>query len=695
MELKIDIETFSSVDIKRGLDNYKTGAELLLLAYKIDDQPTQMWDVTTGASAPVAFTRAFNDPAVTLIAHNAAFERTMLNYFGFESTVERWQCSMARALSHALPDDLETLGKVLGLSEDRAKIKDGSRLIRLFCMPQPTNRKLRRCDAVTHPEDWQKFVDYCVRDVDALDEIWQRLPNWNWRDSDIALWHLDQRINNRGFEADTELAHAGAKASETEKAILANRFRELTGGLKPTQRAEVQKHINQRFGLSLTSTAKPFIEPISKDKTVDPALREIAGIILDANKTSTAKYPAVAQRIASDGRLRGSLQFAGAGRTRRWAGRGAQFQNLPSRGLPPAHEIEQFIDALKAGCHDLLFDDLMLFGAASLRGLVISPKGKKLACADLSNIEGRMLAWVSGEHWKLAAFREYDAGTGPDLYNITANMIIGVDPWKVSKKDRNVFGKVPDLASGYQGGVAGYQTFAKAYGVKMADHWDTICKCVDPQHIAKAKESLKREWAQKQLVDLGIPDLEWVASESCKLAWRAKHGATVKFWYALQEAAVSAIKGVGGVFNVGPHIKVGCRTFAGHRWLLIKLPSGNCITYFEPGLTEDNSITYWGMATGEGSTTRAWVKCFTHGGKLTGNVCQTTARDLLAYNMQPIEDAGYEIVLTVHDEVVTEAPDTLEFSDTALSAILSTNPPWATGLPLAAAGFESYRYKKE
>ena len=881
--LKIDIETYSPVDIDCGLDNYKQSAELLLLAYKIDDQPTRLWDVTQDKTPPPAFTSAFYDPSVVLVAHNAAFERIMLNQFGFESEIERWQCSMARALSHALPDDLDTLGKVLGLAPDAQKSSAGRRLIGLFCKPLPENRKLRRADRTTHPADWALFCDYCVRDVDALHEVWQRLPLWNWSPRDVALWHLDQRINSRGFYADGELAAAGARAATTEKALLASRFAELTGGLAPTQRAKVQEFINTKFGLSLTSTAKPAVEPLVKDKSKPAELREIAQIILDANKSSTAKYPAVQKRISPDGRLRGALQFAGAGRTRRWAGRGAQFQNLPSRGLPPAEKIEEYIDMLKIGVHDLFFDNLMLYGAAALRGLVVVPEGKRLVCADLSNIEGRMLAWVSGEKWKLHAFREYDAGTGPDLYNITANMIIGVDPWKVSKKDRNAFGKVPDLACvagntpvvtqrglvatkevlptdlvwdgvewvkqdgvidrgvrqvvnvdgieatpdhlvltgvtwrqaqelvsnantmslalatasvnlpssawsmgllvgsarprfdapaaqsrttlscpifdsddlrgatcapssaaprraksiggtntfaltptskpvydllnaglrnrfmvktdsghlivhncGYRGGVPGFQNFAKAYSVRMADHWGTIQSSVAQEHIQKAKSSVKEQWAVEQQQSLDISELEWVASESCKLAWRARHPATVAFWYDLQDAVINAIRAPGATFPVGEFIHVGVRQHGGHPWLLIRLPSGNFITYFHPGIEPDGrTITYWGMASSEGSTTRAWVKCYTHGGKLTGNVCQTTARDLLAYNLQPIEDAGYEIVLTVHDEVVTEAPDTEEFSHERLSSILATNPPWAPGLPLAAAGFVSYRYKKD
>lgn len=341
--------------------------------------------------------------------------------------------------------------------------------------------------------------------------------------------------------------------------------------------------------------------------------------------------------------------------------------------------------------------DRMRLASAALRGVVIAPPGKKLVVADLSNIEGRMLSWVAGERWKLQAFRDYDAGTGADLYNITATSIIGGDPWQVSKKDRNVFGKVPDLASGYMGGVSGYQTFAKAYNTRMADHWETIQRQIAPQHVAKAKENFST-WGYKQLADLEIEELEWVASETCKLAWRARHPATVKFWYGLQDAVKAALRDWGTVHTVGQWIKVRCVTHHGQRWLLIKLPSGRFLTYFNPrivGRGRDEQISYEGEAAEAGKTNRLWTTVFTHGGKMTGNVCQTLARDVLMPSLQEAERRGYLPVLSVHDEIVTEVPDSDEFSAQGLIDIMATNPAWSTGLPLAAAGFETDRYKKD
>ena len=383
--------------------------------------------------------------------------------------------------------------------------------------------------------------------------------------------------------------------------------------------------------------------------------------------------------------------------------------------------------------------------SSAIRGTIIAPPGKKLCVADLSNIEGRVLAWLAGEEWKLKAFREYDAGTGPDLYNITAASILGGDPWKVAKKDRNVFGKVPDLASGYQGGVAGYQTFAKAYGVKMADHWETIQKAIAPEHIHKARENFQKPWAQKQVEEMGIAPEEWIASETCKLAWRSRHPATVGLWYRLQDAVKDAIWMWGTVHSVGEFLKVGCVTHEGFPWLLVKLPSGRYLTYFSPGIetetfklraedgTEQScdaaaltamfgvatarvgetlraeasgrtfvvvqvsggSITYGGMASESGSTTRKWVKNYTHGGKITGNCCQTIARDVLFFSMPEAERQQYLPIGRVHDELLCETPDDPTFSGEGLAAIMAINPPWAKTLPLAAAGFEGSRYRKE
>jgi DNA polymerase len=696
MKLWHDLETFSEIDLTEvGTYVYAESAEILLWAYAIDDDAVDVWDLTTGEPMPAPLYEGLMH-ATEVYAANAQFDKAILRQQPHpQIALSRWRCSMAQALSHALPGGLGDLCRVLKVPADMAKMKEGKDLVKLFTRPQPSNRKIRRATRDTHPAEWAKFVEYAGLDVVAMRECVRLMPRWNWDASAIAEWHLDQRINERGFAVDRELVRAGAEAAIVEKERIGVRFRELTEGVvdRPSQRAQFQKYLNERFSLRLDNTRSDTFRQEMK-RELDPVCKELMDLSIASNKTSTAKYAALQPAISADGRFRGGLQFAGASRTRRWAGRLFQPQNLPSRGLPSPEMIELYIDLLKAHSHDLFFDDLMLYGAASLRGVVIAPPGKKMPVADLSNIEGRVLSWLAGEHWKLKAFREYDAGTGPDLYNVTAVSIIGGDPWKVEKKNRNVFGKVPDLASGYQGGVAGYQTFAKAYGVRMADYWVTIQKMVAQEHIEKARKNLDK-WGREQLESLEISELEWIASETCKLAWRARHPATVQLWYGLQNAIKNAINEWGAVFKVGEFLKVRCVKHKGQRWLVIQLPSGRLLTYFEPHLMDDGTIAYWGEAAEEGKTTRQWIRVFTHGGKVTGNCCQTTARDILAPAVQVAEDRGYLPILSVHDEVLTETPDTDEFNTEGLVAILSTNPQWAPGLPLAAAGFTCTRYKKD
>ena len=700
--LWLDRETFAEIDLKEvGVYRYAETAEDLLISYALGDGPAKVWDCTAEEMHDELY-YAMEDEDGEVWAHNAQFDRAIHNGPNQlrlpRVVLERWRCSMAMALSHALPASLDELCRVLKVPADMAKIKDGKKLIGLFCKPQPANRKVRRATRLTHPAEWARFKEYAANDIIAMRACVNRMPAWNWDASAVAEWHLDQRINARGFQVDQELTRAGARAAVTEKERIATRFAELSNGaFRPSQRELFREYLSQRLGTPLDNTQSGTFQVMLRDPAVPADVREMMELSIASNKTSTAKYAALDPAVGLDGRFRGGLQFAGAGRTRRWAGRLFQPQNLPSRGLPKPEEIADYIEHLKAGTHALFFDNIMLYGAAALRGCVVAAPGTKLAVADLSNIEGRVLAWIAQENWKLQAFRDYDAGTGPDLYNITAVSIIGGDPWKVEKKNRNAFGKVPDLASGYQGGVAGYQTFARAYGLKMSDFWDTIQKMIAPTHVAKAWSNLAA-WGRPQLDSLEIDETEWVASETCKLAWRARHPATVKFWYALGGAAKDAIRNPGQVFHVAPFIKLRTVVHRGQRWLVVALPSGRYLTYYEPHLVgqgRDESIAYWGEAAEEGKTTRQWVRVFTHGGKMTGNCCQTIARDILAPALRTAETKGYLPVLTVHDEILTEAPDTDDYSAQGLVDILATNPAWAKDLPLAAAGFETKRYYKD
>lgn len=376
-ELWLDRETWSELDLKAvGTYVYADSAEDLLLAYALDDEPAKVWDCTA-EPMPGDLEEAMRQ-ASTVTAHNAAFDKAIHNGSAQlhlpRIALPRWRCSMAQALSHALPASLADLCLVLGVPADMSKHADGKKLVQLFTRPQPANRKVQRVTRHTHPEEWERFKLYAKNDVVAMRECVRRMPTWNWNASAIAEWHCDQRINERGFAVDRELTRAGARAAIVEKDRIGKRFRELTQGVvdRPSQRAQFQAYLNERFGLSLDNTRSDTFNQELKDPSLDPACAELMHLAIASNKTSTAKYAALDPAVSPDGRFRGGLQFAGASRTRRWAGRLFQPQNLPSRGLPPSDDVEQYIDCLKAGTHDLFFDNLMLFGAAALRGIVVA-----------------------------------------------------------------------------------------------------------------------------------------------------------------------------------------------------------------------------------------------------------------------------------------------------------------------------------
>lgn len=694
--LYIDTETFSEIDISVGTHAYAENAEVMLVSYAIDDGPAKVWDRTTGEPIPwdlgeaMRTTDGFDGRMMT--AHHAAFDRAVFGYSMpniVDCNPRVWRCTMVKALAHGFPGKLDTLCKILRLPQDKVKLGEGKKLINRFCKPAPSNHKAERYDRHTHPEEWERFKEYARLDIEAMREIDKRLPDFNYRGAELDLYHLDQKINDRGFCVDLELVTAGAKAAVTEKAILAARFIELTEGKveKPTQREQFRKFLNKTFGLKLTNTRAKTFEALLEDDSLDPACRELMQISISANKSSTAKYATLKPAISSDGNFRGGLQFDGAARTRRWAGRVFQPQNLPSRGLPSQRSIEQYIDALKAGCHDLLFDDLMTYGSAALRGVVIAPPGRRLVVSDLSNIEGRANAWLARENWKLAAFRAYDQGEGPDLYNVTAGSLLGKKPDAISKTERNIMGKVPELALGYEGGVGAFQTFSKVYGVRMTDHWQEIQRSLDRKFVDQAIENFDR-WGHTA----GLDYIEWIASETVKLAWRERHPAIKNLWRMCKDAALAAITKPGTPFNVNDgRLKFKCVKVKGFRYLLVRLPSGNFLCYFDPQISDDGSLSYMGID----SLTKQWTRQGTYGGKIVENACQSVSRDVMGHNMPTIDKAGFEIVLTVHDEVVTQAPDEDKFNDTALSNLLRQSPKWADGFPLAAAGFVANRYQKD
>jgi DNA polymerase len=711
-KLWIDTEDYSEVPIKNGVHAYAEQSEILLFAWAIDDEPVQVWDLTTGDSMPERLADALADDSVEIWAHNSHFDRTILRWHGIEPKLERWRDTMVQAMSHSLPGGLDQLCEVLGMPPDKAKLKTGKALIRLFCMPQKFKFHRKRLpgesakeykalvDAAkeawpgratreTHPAQWAEFVEYAGQDIEAMREAHKRMPKWNYpgNSRELALWHLDQRINDRGILVDLELAEAAVRAVDRAQEQLAQRTQELTEGevRAATQRDAMLEHIANQYGYMLDDMRGSTLEKLlDTDENMPEEMNELLRVRLQATTTSTAKYKTLLKATSSDGRLRGTLQFAGAGRTGRFSGKLVQLQNLP-RGTIHGVELELGVSALKTDCADLIVPDVMELTSSAIRSTLTASVDKKLVITDLSNIEGRILAWLAGEEWKLQAFRDYDNGTGHDLYKLAYGKSFNVDPGTVDKQQRQV-GKTMELALGFQGGVSAFLTFARAFSINL-EALANIATIPD-QVLERASSTL--EWHRKQGrdpdLDTGLSEKAWLTCESFKVAWRESHPNVSAFWVELESTVVSAINSPGRTLQ--------CRKIKVRRdgnWFRLGLPSGRALCYPNPQVDEDNKISFTGIE----QFTRKWKRIPTFGGRLVENCTQAAARDVIAHNMPLIESSGYPIILTVHDEVLTEVPDRSEYNVEHLSAMLARVPEWAEGLPLAAAGFETYRYRKD
>lgn len=367
----LDLETYSEQPISAGVYRYAEAAEVMLFAWAIDDGPVSVWDVTSGATMPEALERAWSDPDALVIAHNAQFDRVVLDYapdWGWGCPhLRRWRCTMAQALAHGLPGGLEALGQVFGLAEDEQKQKQGRQLVHRFCKPRP--RSLAgpqktlfaeganyRATSSTHPAEWAQFVDYAAGDVVALRALHRKLPCWNYSGPELELWRLDQTINDRGFLVDLELARNAIRAVDAAQAELAARTSELTDAQvgSATQRDQLLRFVLDEHGIELPDMRASTIERRLQDENLSAPLRELLSIRLLASGTATAKYRRLLEATSRDGRLRGTLQFCGAARTGRWAGRQFQPQNL-TRPSMPAAAIDDGITAFKAGIEDLLY----------------------------------------------------------------------------------------------------------------------------------------------------------------------------------------------------------------------------------------------------------------------------------------------------------------------------------------------------
>jgi DNA polymerase len=696
--LWFDCESFSECDLfAHGTHRYAQhpSTEIIVAQWAVDDGEPVVLDCTAldGFYRHNPMQPLFNylqDPSITVTAHKSDFDRTLLRHiWGIDVPVERWRDTMVKALAHGLPGALGKIGAVLGVTEDQAKDKRGKELIQLFCKPRPKNQKLRRATRETHPKEWAEFLEYSRQDIVAMRAIDKLLPSWNYKEGhpELALWHLDQRINDRGIAIDLDLARAAIDAVAEEQARLKDETAEATDGRvkSPSQRDELLSYILLEHGVRLPDMSADTLRRRAEDPNLPDPVKLLINIRLEASKASTAKYKAAVKATSADGRLRATQQFCGAARTGRVAHRLVQPGNLPrpSRGFDEEAQ-ELGIASLKAGSASLLHDNVMQLTADCIRGMIVAPPGRKLCISDLSNIEGRVLAFLAGEEWKLQAFREFDAGRGADIYKLAYARSFGVDASKVDKDQRQI-GKVQELMLGYEGGVGAYLTGAATYGFDVADLAVAVQAATDG---ATWRDTLKSfDWFKKKGLTYGLPVEHWAACRVLVDAWREAHPNTKALWVALQDAFRWAVRRRGETVAVGKHLKVR----ADGAWLRIRLPSGRYLCYLSPEVDKDGACSFMGVD----QYTKQWKRIGTHGGKLAENVTQAVARDVLFANAPDIEAEGYEIVLSIHDELLTETPDTDEYSSDRLSELMSDVPLWAPGLPLAAAGFETRRYRKD
>jgi len=662
-----DTETYCETPLRNGTAAYAEDAEIMLHQWAIGDGPVEVWDATDGGDAPDELVWMFQHADIIVI-QNSFFDRTVARHAGIRINgrrvpliilPERIHDTMVQALSHGLPGGLDRLCEIFKLPVDKAKDKRGKQLVQLFCKPRPANSKIRRATKHTHPVEWEIFVEeYAPSDVVSMREIYKKLPRWNYpAPREHALWCLDQKANDRGVKVDLDLARAAIDTVNVTKKGMDKRTAELTGEAlrSTTQRDKLLKYVLEQHDVELPDMQATTLERRIEDPQLPWMVKELLAMRLQTSTTSNSKYNKLLKAVSSDGRLRGMLQFSGAARTKRWAGRVVQLQNLPRPDME-AWDIEIGIEAMKARGAHLLYDNPIKLASNALRGFIVADKGKKLVVSDLQGIEARVIAWLAGEEWKLQSFRDYDAGIGEDVHRQTAARMLHKRPDQVSDAERQSHGKHPEYACSYGGSKAALFAVALLFN-----------------YIIDEDEAM-------DLVRL----------------WRSIHPKIADwdtgFWKQLDDAARQAIMAPERTFSAGEHI----RFERWREWLKMELPSGGFLSYAAPAIVEDprrpgsRSVSFMGI----NNYTKRWERIYTFGGKLAADATQSTAREIMAEAWPKIEEAGYRPLLTVHDEFITEPPDDPVYSVEGLNALLAANPPWAKGLPLAAGGFESYRYRK-
>ncbi|HAF5327220.1 TPA: DNA polymerase [Salmonella enterica] len=720
--LFLDFETFSEADLKKvGSYAYAEHptTEVLICTYAFDDEPVQVWDCTDGSDMPGDLHRALRrlvkpNSRIKIVGHNfLMFDRLIMKRcWDFDIPVSNTIDTMIWAFRHALPGSLDALCEVLVVSADNAKDKRGKALIQRFSKPTPKNYKIRRYTAETHPDEWALFIKYAVSDITAMREVFHKLPRWGNSEFEDRVLELDQLINDRGFKVDVALAEAAIEAVEKHKAQLQEEAQRKYGGsltgkdFLPILRELAPAH-------RIHNAQKSTLNDLLADEDLPDDARTIIEMRLGAASTASTKYNPLLLGRSSDDRRRGCLQYGGAKRTLRWAGKGFQPQNL-ARGYYHGDELDKGISALLKGRAHRRFDVAKLT-ASTVRSCIIPEAGHKFVVADYSNVEGRGLAWLAGEDDLIEVFVN-----GVDVYKKLASTVFNVAYEDVTKDQRQI-SKAMVLGLGYAGGVGAFVTFAKNLGLDLNDMARTLDGTF-PDHIWAAT-ARGYEWARIQeakrpprpgekddrpsyILDKRV----WRTCDALKRMYREANPAIVQFWRDVEDAAMAAIRNPGKEFTAGPRgVKFSRNVETDNNgnkvagwWLRMTLPSGRVISYPGVGLSVSKETDEDGKVStnvrikyqGENQLTRQWGPQYTYSGKLVENCTQALCRDLLANALLNVEANGYPIVLHVHDEIICETPDTPDYTVAELEKLMCALPEWAEGFPLVAEGAELKRYAK-
>ncbi len=651
--LNIDIETYSPNEMSFGVYKYSESEEfeILLFSYAYDFGEVHIVDLVSGETIPDEVVKDLRNPEVIKHAYNAQFEITCLNRAGYQTFVEQWRCTMIHGAYLGYPMGLAKLGKALGLPQDKLKDKAGAALIRYFSVPcKPTKKNGGRTRNLPKhdPDKWFAYGMYNMQDVVTEMECYRRLSAFPVPEEVEKQWQIDIRMNATGVGIDRQLVEGALTIDEENKKVLLEEAYALTGLSNPNSRNQLLDWLNSNTNLELEKLTKDSVAAAMTD--ADDVAKKVLTIRKKLAKSSVSKYEMMASATGNDGRLRGTLQFYGANRTGRWAGRLLQVQNLPRNYITNLDIARDLVKASNRVGLGLLFGDISDTLSQLIRTAIVAKDGYTLCVADFSAIEARVIAWLSGETWRQKVFAE-----GGDIYCASASSMFGVPVVKHGVNGHlRQKGKVAELALGYQGGV----NALKAMGA----------------------------------LDMGLTEEEL---PNIVELWRQASPKIKELWYTVEKAAVYTVTtGNPMTIDHGITFRLEVDPFYGYRYMTIELPSGRKLFYPDPHIKLNNfdkeAVHF------KTQLNNAWVTESTYGGKLVENITQAVARDCLALTLMRLYDNGLPAIMHIHDEAVIEVPkdEASEYLD-IVEKTFALPIPWAEGLVLTAAGFTNDYYMKD